>query len=197
MDKKTENIIKGLAFAIAAYGAYRILKGDKPKEALEKAVALPKKAVEEASDIVKGTAKKAEKVVGMKKKKHKKKRKTAHKGHETKKGLRQDQKLRSKETWEKSYQKKKEKKVASTADRNRIALEKYQKPFKDLSLGQCQVVNSELLIQGYKLSANEPTKKEIAAEIKEMRKEAAEHPELPAKTVKKIVKDHERMRKKK
>lgn len=35
---------------------------------------------------------------------------SGHKGHKTKRGLRQDQKRKSKESWEKSYRKRKAKK---------------------------------------------------------------------------------------
>lgn len=105
-----KKIIGYATIAILAYGAYKVLRNKKPPvkavvEATKEVVSVPVSVVKKTTRLVKGSpeakahmAKMREKSIANRK---------AHKGHATKKGLSQDQKMVSKESHEKSYQKKK------------------------------------------------------------------------------------------
>jgi len=166
MDQNLKKILTIAGVALGAYALYKVLEGDKPKDAVEAAVKVPVKVVETTAKkieqvgrrLIKGSAEAKEhmqKLADMRKQigrkqggKNKKKspqekggEATAklgkHKGHATKKGLAQDQKLTSQEPHEVDYQK--------THD-----------------------VRSQF------------------------EKEQSEHPELPKSTIRKFVKDHKK-----
>lgn len=110
--EKGKKILGYAAIGVLAYAAYKVLKGKKPVaaavEATKEAVELPVKAVKKAAKLIKGSPEaKAHMAALRAKAKAKRAAGGSHKGHATKRGLAQDQKLRSSEPHEKAYQKKK------------------------------------------------------------------------------------------
>lgn len=117
-NEKGKKILLIAALAAGAYAAWEMLKGKSPqaavKNTIEKAVDAPAEAVKTAKKavkrLVKGSpeakahmAKLREKAAAARKTK----KSGGHKGHKTKKGLAQDQKLKSDEKHEKAYRKSK------------------------------------------------------------------------------------------
>jgi hypothetical protein len=101
---------------------YKLIRHkETPKEAIKQTISevkeIPSKiagAVEgkkKGNKLVKGSPEAKAFMASMREKRNKSKSENpkpkGHKGHETKRGLAQDQKLRSKEDWEKEYQKNK------------------------------------------------------------------------------------------
>jgi hypothetical protein len=66
--------------------------------------------------------------------------------------------------------KRKSKKIADSRTRWHYAQKHFNKGFTQLTLAEAQLVNSDMVAHGYKLSKDEPTKKEIKKELKEMHK---------------------------
>ena len=100
-----------LGIAAGAYFLYRIFsKEDTPKEAAIETVKAPVKIIETTAKAVKKLVKGSpeakahmKKLAAMRKHVGRKKG-SGHKGHATKRGLAQDQKMISTEKWEKKYQ---------------------------------------------------------------------------------------------
>lgn len=119
MNPTLKKVLFAFGMFSGAYGAYLMLKGEKPVRAVKKAITEPVKAVVNTADaitkpvtkhLVKGSKEAKEhmaRLAKMPRKKKSKKKPAGHKGHKTKRGLSQDQKRKSKEDWEKAYQKKK------------------------------------------------------------------------------------------
>lgn len=60
--------------------------------------------------------------------------------------------------------------IATIKDRDKISKRIFGTNFKNLSLRDTPIINSELELKGYKLNAYEPTQKKIDDELKEMHK---------------------------
>jgi len=216
-DSDKRNLAKLIAIGAVAYVSYKLVKGlneDRPiekivKEIVTEPVAAVVDTVEKAAESIIDTAKDvttpiidttpvknkpAHLIKGSQEAKDyfaklRAKKKDKHKGHETTRGLAQDQKLISEEKHEVAYQKKKRKYtkspdylekrkhnrdslrtkiVADTKTRCEYSRRMFKKGFTKLNLSQCEQVNSAMVAAGYKLSKDEPTKSEIKEELKEM-----------------------------
>jgi hypothetical protein len=122
-DDIKRNLFKVAVFGTLAYATFKLLTGGKKEKSVSSVVSNVVKPVEIVAKTADKVAKKAVRFVkgspeakeymasirakskGVKKGEGKKAKSKAHKGHATKKGLAQDQKLVSSEKHEKDYQK--------------------------------------------------------------------------------------------
>lgn len=109
VPKLSRGLLSLIAGGLLIYGAYRLFKGDTPKQAARAIIDVPATVIEEVKETVtpivadvvttpiEHAGKTAKKIL-------------RHKGHKSKRGLALDQKLKSSQPHEKKYRRKKKSK---------------------------------------------------------------------------------------